>query len=643
MAGAIAVSPKFYFPSSAGVPLVGGTLETYLAGTTTPVATYADQGLSSSNGTSITLDARGECVLWLDETKTYKFVLKNSLGVEQYTVDNISGVLNLASLGFGAATLSGFVNSQTCADYAALRAYTGTAKAAYVTGYLASANPDGIAGEFTRDDSDTTSADNAATIIVANNGVRWKRAFTGGYDVRWFGAKGDGSNDDTNAIQAAINYVGSIGGGDVIFKEGDYQITSQLNVNDNNVRLVGSGQGGSATGLASTQNSAATRIYWGSAASASSAIIEFRTLVDALLKYGGGVERIMLDCMNLAGVGLRIATWSSGHFSDLCVYAATSIAVHLTTTSYTLALGGTQNVQRCLFENINTFANNYATNNMTALQLDEDAASVDAANACFNRFIGCRFAKGPGGAGWGVYLLNSDNNMFFGCNTPEFVFCSTDESANGAARYNMVVACEADVIAKASQTGGNSSNNNLVLGLNQSNTAGDVTIETGAGGSSDAGLVVIRSDGTMYLPPGAPPSGTVVSNRMDVFERGDWVPAVEGSTSAGTGTYTNRDGRYTRIGDVVYFKGYVEYTAHTGTGNIRIAGLPYFAGADSMQDTVNVRSANLTFTGQLLGFIGSGDQYITLQTITSGATGSSVAMDTAATIYVSGLYWAGAS
>jgi hypothetical protein len=99
------------------------------------------------------------------------------------------------------------------ADYTAMRAYAGRGKTAYVTGYLVSAAPAGAAGLFTCDDTDTTSADNGGTIIVASNGKRWKRVFADRLNVQWFGAKGVGT-DDTTPILAAINAlsVGTLGG-----------------------------------------------------------------------------------------------------------------------------------------------------------------------------------------------------------------------------------------------------------------------------------------------------------------------------------------------------------------------------------------------------------------------------------------------
>lgn len=47
-------------------------------------------------------------------------------------------------------------------------------------------------------------------------------------NVRWFGAAGDNSADDTAAIQAAIDAVEDLGGGEVFFPRGIYKITDTL-------------------------------------------------------------------------------------------------------------------------------------------------------------------------------------------------------------------------------------------------------------------------------------------------------------------------------------------------------------------------------------------------------------------------------
>ncbi len=48
-------------------------------------------------------------------------------------------------------------------------------------------------------------------------------------DVRAFGAKGDGTSDDTAAIQAAMDFVEAQGGGTLFFPRGTYIITSTIN------------------------------------------------------------------------------------------------------------------------------------------------------------------------------------------------------------------------------------------------------------------------------------------------------------------------------------------------------------------------------------------------------------------------------
>lgn len=85
--------PQQFF-DSLGDPLAGGTLYAYLAGTSTPTNLYSDNA-GTVAGTSVTLDSRGEPttfkLIWLDTTKIYKLVLKDSLGSTVWTVDNISG------------------------------------------------------------------------------------------------------------------------------------------------------------------------------------------------------------------------------------------------------------------------------------------------------------------------------------------------------------------------------------------------------------------------------------------------------------------------------------------------------------------------------------------------------------------------
>lgn len=99
-----------YFDSN-GLPLAGGQLFTYQAGTTTPQATYTDQTGGTPNANPIILDSQGYASMWLDQSLSYKFVLEDSNGVVQWTVDQVVGLLtanavSTASIQDGAVTSS---------------------------------------------------------------------------------------------------------------------------------------------------------------------------------------------------------------------------------------------------------------------------------------------------------------------------------------------------------------------------------------------------------------------------------------------------------------------------------------------------------------------------------------------------------
>ena len=127
------------------------------------------------------------------------------------------------------------------ADYTALRAYAGTHKAVQITGYLVTSAPSGTAGYFTRDDSDTTSADNGGTIIVASNGKRWKRVYDGAVNAKWFGAVLNGVADDRAAIQASIDAMYADAGGVVRVPFGIGIVGAALELKPG-VFLIGDGQ-----------------------------------------------------------------------------------------------------------------------------------------------------------------------------------------------------------------------------------------------------------------------------------------------------------------------------------------------------------------------------------------------------------------
>src|SRR5215472_7342633 len=85
---------------------------------------------------------------------------------------------------------------------------------------------DGGGGVFYWDNSSST-GDNGGTIIVPIESTtgRWVRLYTEGVSVRWFGAKGNGTADDTPAINNTIAACAAAGGGVAYLPTGTYLVS----------------------------------------------------------------------------------------------------------------------------------------------------------------------------------------------------------------------------------------------------------------------------------------------------------------------------------------------------------------------------------------------------------------------------------
>lgn len=128
--------PQFF--DNLGDPLVGGTLNAYVAGTSTPTNMFADNA-GTVAGTSVTLDSRGEPatikLIWLDDTVAYKFILKDANGTTIWTEDNIvpsavtDGSITSSKLANGAVISSKIADSAVTTSKIADNAVT-TAKLA---------------------------------------------------------------------------------------------------------------------------------------------------------------------------------------------------------------------------------------------------------------------------------------------------------------------------------------------------------------------------------------------------------------------------------------------------------------------------------------------------------------------------------
>jgi hypothetical protein len=87
-----------------GIPLAGGKLESYLAGTTTPAATYTTSAGTIPNSNPVILDSSGRVAeeIWLTGGLTYKFILKDANNSIIWSKDNISGINDFTGLLYAA-------------------------------------------------------------------------------------------------------------------------------------------------------------------------------------------------------------------------------------------------------------------------------------------------------------------------------------------------------------------------------------------------------------------------------------------------------------------------------------------------------------------------------------------------------------
>jgi hypothetical protein len=112
----------------------------------------------------------------------------------------------------------------------------------FVAGFPAPENS-GIQGFFAwRPDS--TEPDNGGTVIkpnalAAQSQGRWHRVFDGPVSVKWFGAKGDSSGNDTDAIQATIVAASSSCTPTVYIPPGRFRLTRAIRPEFDNFTLLG--------------------------------------------------------------------------------------------------------------------------------------------------------------------------------------------------------------------------------------------------------------------------------------------------------------------------------------------------------------------------------------------------------------------
>jgi hypothetical protein len=264
---ALAGAGQQFFDNS-GVILSGGKLYSYAAGTTTPQATYTSVSGATAHTNPIVLDSAGRIAtgeIWLTAGENYKFVLYTSTNVLIATWDNITGIN-------GTGITSNAVNVQY---------------------------------------------DPAGTGAVTTNVQAKLRQVV---SVKDFGAVGNGTTDDTAAIQAAID--ATVGGGTLLLPVGTYLVSDTLTFTS---VITFQGQGvGSVIVAASSMDANTDVLLLEPSVGATALLSEFWTFSDFSIAAQSGFPArygIRISSVNANIAGLLIDRIRVAKLGNISIYA----------------------------------------------------------------------------------------------------------------------------------------------------------------------------------------------------------------------------------------------------------------------------------------------------------------------------------
>ena len=161
---------------------------------------------------------------------------------------------------------------------------------------------------------------------------------------------------------------------------------------------------------------------------------------------------------------------------------------------------------------------------------------------------------------------------------------------------------------------------------------GDVTLSTG-------NLVIATAGKGVEFSANTPAAG-MTSQLLNWYEEGTFTPTMFGGATAGTTTYDFQNGAYVRVGRLVTFQIQVGWSNATGTGAMKIGGLPFTSSATIQNGACTVWANNITFTaGAYLTYvINTNATSGVIYESANGAVVGNVAVDTSGSLIINGSY-----
>lgn len=234
-------------------------------------------------------------------------------------------------------------------------------------------------------------------------------------NVKAFGAKGDGSTDDSAAINAAIASL-STTGGTVVFPPARYAVASTINLLSG-VRLAGGG-----TGQLGTPE---TSINWTGASGGT--VVSAIPAASFTFIAGTGISGLAIHGHGVASYGLYIIAAVNSEFKDFLIAGANVAQLYINETNAAGGAGSTAFNRFCKFY-IDATQNEATSLTAMGIQIDVGTAQEDAfsntfqdgliyhtngvgfsvGNADSNLFLNINITQTTGGTGLSLALLGSN-------------------------------------------------------------------------------------------------------------------------------------------------------------------------------------------------------------------------------------------
>ncbi len=165
--------------------------------------------------------------------------------------------------------------------------------------------------------------------------------------------------------------------------------------------------------------------------------------------------------------------------------------------------------------------------------------------------------------------------------------------------------------------------------ITQASSATKIPVQYTTGMSGTAAVGAFGVGGRVPSTSGAGISfpstqqGSTDANTIDDYAEGTWTPTLLfGGSNTGM-TFSAQSGTYTKIGNMVFINCYLQITnVGSSTGNATISGLPY--AGNGTQKGFLIAVDQLTVTGQVIAFEPGGTTYLQLYPINNGVLGAAL-------------------